>query len=86
VISPTQRPLPDNTQHSQETDIHVPCWIRTHNSSMRAAVDPRQGKTIRVIKLREDEVDRACGTYEVDENYIQALGGKAWSKYTIWKI
>jgi hypothetical protein len=24
VISPTQRPLPDNIQHSQETDIHSP--------------------------------------------------------------
>jgi len=24
VISPTQRPLPDSTQHSQETDIHAP--------------------------------------------------------------
>jgi hypothetical protein len=24
VISPTQRPLPDDTQHSQETDIHTP--------------------------------------------------------------
>jgi hypothetical protein len=24
VISPTQRPLPDNTQHSQETNIHAP--------------------------------------------------------------
>ena len=23
VISPTQRPLPDNTQHSQQTDIHA---------------------------------------------------------------
>ena len=23
MITPSQRPLPDNTQHSQETDIHV---------------------------------------------------------------
>jgi hypothetical protein len=23
AISPTQRPLPDSTQHSQQTDIHV---------------------------------------------------------------
>ena len=41
MISPTQRPLPDNTQHSQETDIHAPCGIRTHNPSKRAAADPR---------------------------------------------
>jgi hypothetical protein len=30
-----QRPLPDNTQHSQETDIHVPREIWTHNRSER---------------------------------------------------
>ena len=40
VISPTQRSLPDNTQHSQETGIHVPAgfepailaseWPQTH--------------------------------------------------------
>ena len=33
--------LPDNTQHSQETDIHAPGGIRTHNPSKRAAGDPR---------------------------------------------
>ena len=40
VISPTEIPLPDNTQHSQETDIHAPCGIRTRNPSKRAAADP----------------------------------------------
>jgi len=30
-----QEPLPDNTQHSQETDIHVPREIWTHNRSER---------------------------------------------------
>jgi len=24
VISPSQRPLPDNTQHSKQTNIHTP--------------------------------------------------------------
>jgi hypothetical protein len=38
---PSQRPLPDNTQHSQETDIHAPGGIRTCNPSQRAAADPR---------------------------------------------
>ena len=41
VLRPTQRPLPDNTQHSQQTDIHAPSRIRTHNPSNRAAADPR---------------------------------------------
>jgi hypothetical protein len=31
----------DNTQHSQETNIHAPGGIRTHNPSQRAAADPR---------------------------------------------
>jgi len=37
VISSSQRPVPDNTQHSQETNIHAPGGIRTHNRSKRAA-------------------------------------------------
>ena len=41
MISPSQRPLPDNTQHSQQTNIHAPGGIRTHNLSRRAAVDLR---------------------------------------------
>ena len=31
VTSPTQRPQPDNTQHSKETDIHAPGGIQTCN-------------------------------------------------------
>jgi hypothetical protein len=30
----------NNIQHSQETDIHVPGGIRTHNPSKRAGADP----------------------------------------------
>ena len=41
VINPSQRPLPDNTQHSQQTNIHAPGGIRTHNRSRRAAEDLR---------------------------------------------
>jgi len=37
VIRPKQRPVPHNTQHSQETAIHAPEDIRTHNPSKRAA-------------------------------------------------
>jgi len=40
VISLTQRPLPDNTQHSQETDIHAPGGIPTRNPKKRAAAYP----------------------------------------------
>ena len=41
VFSPTQRTLPDNTQQSQDTDIHNTCGIRTHNPNKRAVADPR---------------------------------------------
>jgi len=33
--------LPDNTQHSHETDIHAPGGIRTHNPKKRSVADPR---------------------------------------------
>jgi len=39
VISSSQRPLPDITQQSQQTNIHAPGRIRTHNLSRRAAAD-----------------------------------------------
>jgi hypothetical protein len=38
---PRQRHLPDNTQHSQETDIHAPAGIRNCSPSKRAAADRR---------------------------------------------
>jgi len=38
---PTQRPLPDNTQHSQQTNIHAPGGIRTHSLSKLTAADRR---------------------------------------------
>ena len=41
VISSSQRPLPDNTQHPQQTNIHAPCGIRNHDLSRRAAADLR---------------------------------------------
>jgi hypothetical protein len=39
----SQRTLPDNTQHSKETDIHDPGEIRARNPSKRAAAYPRLG-------------------------------------------
>ena len=40
VISSSQRPPPDNTQHSQQRNIRAPGRIRKHNLSSRAAADP----------------------------------------------
>ena len=39
VVSSSQRPLPDNTQHSQQTEIHAPGGIRNHDLSRRAAAE-----------------------------------------------
>jgi len=48
VTSPTQKPLPNNIQHSQETHIHSPGGAQTRNPSKRVAADPR----LRPISLR----------------------------------
>ena len=40
-MSSSQRPLPDNTRHSQQTNIHAPGGIRTQVLSRRAAADLR---------------------------------------------
>jgi hypothetical protein len=41
VISSSHRPLPDNTQHSQQTDDHATGAIRTYILSRRATADQR---------------------------------------------
>ena len=41
VISSSQRPLPDKTQHLQQTNVHAPGGIRNHDRSRREAVDLR---------------------------------------------
>jgi len=38
-ISPSQRPLPANTQHSQKTDIHASRGVRTRNPIKRVSAD-----------------------------------------------
>jgi hypothetical protein len=46
VISSSQRPVPDKTQHIQQTNIHAPRGIRTYDRSRWEAVDLR-------LKLRD---------------------------------
>jgi hypothetical protein len=41
VISSSQRPVPDNTQQSQQTNFHAPGGIQNHYLSRRAAADLR---------------------------------------------
>ena len=47
VISSSQRPLPDDTRHSQQTNIHVPGGIRTQDLSKWAAAGRSPAKIIR---------------------------------------
>ena len=63
MISPSQRPLPDNTQHSQQTNNHAPGGIRTHERSRRAAVDLRlrpRGCWDRLVFLLEYYLKKQC--------------------------
>jgi hypothetical protein len=41
VISSSQEPLPDNTHHSQQRELHVPGGIRAQNLSRRTAANFR---------------------------------------------
>lgn len=41
VTAPSQRPVPDETEHSQSTDTHATGGIRSRNPSKREAEDPR---------------------------------------------
>jgi hypothetical protein len=43
MIGSSQRLLPDNIQHLQQTDLHALRGIRTHNVSRRAAAELRLG-------------------------------------------
>ena len=60
MISSSQRPLPDNTQHSQQTNIHAPGGIRTHDLSRRAAADLRL--RLRLLGARTDATQQSGQT------------------------
>jgi len=40
VIDPSQRPVPDNTLHLQETGVHASGGVRTPSHCTRAAANP----------------------------------------------
>jgi hypothetical protein len=40
VVNPTDEPLPENAQQSQETDIHAPGGIRTRHPSQASGRRP----------------------------------------------
>jgi hypothetical protein len=77
VINPSQRPLPDNTQHSQQTNIHAPGGIRTHDLSRWAAEDLRlrpHGHCDRQLKLTTLRF-WSVSTDKNIKNWLSGLGG-----------
>jgi len=67
VISLSQRPLPDNTQHSKQTNIHAPRGIRNHDLSRRAAKDLRlrpRGHWDRPLGSILESVCEICENFE----------------------
>jgi len=49
LYRPSQDPLPDNKQHSQQTNIRAPRRIQARNSSKREVVDPHLSTVLRLI-------------------------------------
>jgi hypothetical protein len=60
-IRSSQSPVPNNTQQSQQTNIHALGGIGTHNSSRRAAVDlslrPRGHWTVVTLTIKSTLFD-----------------------------
>ena len=51
VISSSQRPLPDNTQHSQQTNIRTPGGIRSNPQSQQSSGRRPTPQTARPLRL-----------------------------------
>jgi hypothetical protein len=66
VISPTQRPLPDNTQHSQEIGTLPKGGIRTRNPRNWAATDPLLRR--RGYWVHNEVTAMCCGICIADTN------------------
>ena len=91
VISSSQRPLPDNSQHSIQTEIHASGGIRTHNFSRRAAADlrlrprghwDRYSLYLQVNKIKVDYIGRKCrpNRHENVRNICDILVGRVVGK------
>ena len=77
MISSSQGPLPENTQHSQKRDIHASCGIRTHSLSRRAAADVYEVLGLLIANNEGHERDYASRTLRYANIY---LGGRKETK------
>jgi len=79
LVSPRHGPIPDNTQNTQETNIHAPDGIRTHNPSKRAAANPRlrsRGHWDRFTYHKDDKFKRDKTVVWSDDKLVRILVAK----------
>jgi hypothetical protein len=69
VISSSQRPLPYNTQHSQQTDIHAQNGIQTHYLSRRAVADLRLRPFDHWGRLSMSDIGKNYGNLSNSQQY-----------------
>ena len=62
----SQRPLPDNTRHSQQTNIHAPGGIRTHDFSRWAAA----GRSPDISNLRVKNEGNTPPGFPLRQNHL----------------
>ena len=77
VISSSQRPLPNNMQQAQQTNIQVPGGIRTHNVSRRSAAE---------LRLRPCGHWNRRGRYLILCGYIYHTTGYLTLIVLMWRI
>ena len=75
-----------NTQHSQETDIHTPGGIRTRNPSKPAVVDPRLDRTAtgigmcRDVSIKSNNEDVELIKLAQDRDFMDTLRSRGFHK------
>jgi len=74
VISLSQAALPDNTEHSQQTDIHAPHRIQAHNLSKRAAADPHRQRGY------QDRLLGILDSLKTCKAWVLCMPGTTWRK------
>ena len=85
MIISWHRPLPDNTQHSQQTNIHAAGGIPTHNPSRRAATDPRLrprchwDRCLCLLQLRNHRISKKCV-------FVHILKRTCFLRMLLWTI
>jgi hypothetical protein len=85
VINPTQSPLPDNTQHSQQTDIHVspgfeteiPAGERQQTHALYHAATNNDGWKLFLLHSWFQIMYEIYAGRHFDEEVLCAIGGTA---------